>query len=106
MGPISNLTEFVEKFQDFEINEDSGTYVLRCTCCFRYISSPTCSKSAKRSKGGPTGSLATGLVISQQNYNRLIMGRCQKWFNQKSKLTQHMESDTHIQALTQRKVLF
>ena len=91
-----NFQEFCEEYPDFEIVGEDDLKILRCQTCYKFL---TVSGSVMRSlKGHKTGTLSLGLQLEVQTYKLLMEGHCDKWYNQKAKLLDHVACETHTKA--------
>ena len=96
----SNLLEYLDESSDFElIIIEENSRILHCYSCTKFLSSPvSVSTSFRRPSGGISGSLATGLHLSEEVYQQLIAGKCEKWYHQKEAFGKHLSSKTHSNA--------
>ena len=95
----SNLIEYLNKSQGFELIIEENSRILRCYNCSEFLSSPVSfSSSFRRPSGRTDGSLATGLSLSEQAYEQLIAGKCDRWYHQKVAFFKHLSSKMHINA--------
>ena len=95
----SNLLEYLDKSSDFEIIIEENSWILRCYSFTEFLSSPVFfSPSFCRPLGGISESLATGLHLSEEVYQQLITGKCEKWYHQKEAFGKHLSSKTHSNA--------
>ena len=95
----SNLIEYLNESQDFELIIDENSWILRCYNCSEFLSFPVSfSLSFPRPSGRTDGSLATGLNMSEQVYEQLIAGKCDRWYHQKEAFVKHLSSKMHINA--------
>ena len=96
----SNLHEYLNESQDFELITEENSRILRCYKCAEFLSSPVSFTSSFRRPSGRTdGSLATGLNLSKEVYEQLIAGKCNRWYHQKEAFARHLVSNTHINAM-------
>lgn len=73
---------------------------MRCYNCSEFLSSPvSLSSSFRRPSGRTDGSLATGLNLSNEAYEQLIAGQCDRWYHQKEAFARHLASKTHTNAM-------
>ena len=95
----SNLLEYLDESSDFELIIEENSRILRCYSCTEFLSSPVSfSPSFRRPSGGISGSLATGLHLSEEVYQQLIAGKCENWYHQKEAFGKHLSSKTHSNA--------
>jgi hypothetical protein len=98
----TNLTSFLEsESHDYELISEGEVHVIRCNTCFTYINDPVASSELLRKPSVALGtSLISGLVISNDDYKLYCDGGCQKWYNFKSRLLNHINdaSQTHANA--------
>ena len=95
----SNLIEYLNESQDFELIIEKNSRILRCYNCSEFLSSPVLFSSSFRLPLGRTyGSLATGLSLSEQVYEQWIAGKCDRLYHQKEAFIKHLSSKTHINA--------
>ncbi|CAB4003714.1 Hypothetical predicted protein [Paramuricea clavata] len=93
-----NLLECLDEIPDFELIGEENSRVLRCCSCAEFLSSPV-SSSFRRPSGKAGGSLATGLQLSNDVYDQLVAGKCEKWYHQKERMINHLASKTHSNAV-------
>ncbi len=94
-----NLLEYLDESSDFELIIEENSRILRCYSCTEFLSSPVSfSPSFRRPSGGISGSLAAGLHLSEEVYQQLIAGKCEKWYHQKEAFGKHLSSKTHSNA--------
>ena len=95
----SNLLEYLDESSDFELIIEENSRILHCYSCTKFLSSPvSVSTSFRRPSGGISGSLATGLHLSEEVYQQLISGKCEKLYHQKEAFGKHLSSKTHSNA--------
>ncbi len=84
---------------EFRLSLEENSRILQCCSCAEFLSSAVSfSSSFRRPLGKATGSLATGLYLSEEVYEQLIAGKCDKWYHQKKALIKHLSSKMHINA--------
>ena len=106
LAHVANFEMFLDEFPDFEIRQDGAVHVLRCLRCYSYISSPLDRRSdARKVATSSKGSIASGLPITGADYEKLVKGHCQKWYDMKFKLSSHIACDTHFLALQHSKAI-
>ena len=97
----TNLIEVLDKLPEFQLSLEENSWILQCCSCAEFLSSPVSfSSSFRRPSGKATGSLATGLYLSEEVYEQLIASKCDKWYHQKEALIKHLSSKTHINVKT------
>ena len=95
----NNLIDLLEELTEFKLSLEENSRILRCSGCAEILSSPLAfSSSFRRPSGKATGSLATGLYLSEEVYQQLIVGKCDKWYHQKEAMIKHLSSKTHVNA--------
>ena len=84
---------------NFELIIEENSRILHCYNCSEFLSSSVSfSLSFCWPSGQTDGSLATGLSLSEQVYEQLIAGKCDRWYHQKEAFVKHLSSKTHINA--------
>lgn len=96
----SNLLEYLQNVPEIEILGEENCRVLKCSICSKFLSSPASFSSGfRRPSGKATGSLSTGITLSENVYDELIAGKCYTWYHQKERLIKHVSSNTHVKAV-------
>ena len=95
----NNLIDFLDEQPEFKLSLEENSWILQCSSCAEFLSSPVAFLSSfRRPSGKPTGSLATGLYLFEEVYQQLIAGKCDKWYHQKGAMIKHLSSKTHVNA--------
>lgn len=77
-----NLLECLDEVPEFELVLEENSRILRCCSCVEFLPCPISFSSAfRRPSGKAAGSLAAGLQLSDEVYEQLVAGRCDKWYH-------------------------
>ncbi len=102
-----NLVELLEEVADFGLVKVENGCVIKCCSCEEFLSSTriSFSSSFRRPSGKADGSLATSLFLSNEVYQQLTAGKCEKWYSQKQAFHRHLSSNTHNNAVHHMKLV-
>ena len=93
-----NLPDFLSEQSEMELIGENETWVICCKVCHTYLGNPFASSTLKRKLTG--NSLATGLMLSAEEYVKHCQGSCAEWRRLKHRMLKHLSnsSTTHQNA--------
>ncbi len=95
-----NLLELLDECPQFEVIGEEGSRMLRCSTCAKFLSSLIAFLSSfRRPTGASYGALPTGLQLSEDLYQQLVAGKCNKWYHQKERIGEYLVPKAHTAAL-------
>ena len=102
----NNLIDLLNELLEFKLSLEENSWILQCSTCAEFLSSPVAFLSSfRRPSRKATGSLATGLYLSEEVYQQLTAGKCHKWYDQKEAMIKDLSSKTHVNAANHMKLV-
>eukprot|EP00794_Sanderia_malayensis_P004346 gene4346-4925_t len=110
---IYDITQLFPQLRLFPGSQDGQISVLRCDVCYRFLTKDPFSSldnqkeafaSANAGIGRYSGSIACGIILSSENYLKLMDGHNSYWYNMKRQIKNHLLcsgelSQLHMNAL-------